>query len=132
MLKKINRNAWLIANRLGNLQFAILLLLLIAAFSSIGTFIEQGKDLSFYQLNYPDSQPLFGFISAKFILTAGLDHVYTTWWFILNLFLRMTLIALIIKDPLYYFFIRNMNFELSKSTYQINHYHFKFYFKIVI
>ena len=87
MLKKINRNAWLIANRLGNLQFAILLLLLIAAFSSIGTFIEQGKDLSFYQLNYPDSQPLFGFISAKFILTAGLDHVYTTWWFILNLFL---------------------------------------------
>lgn len=87
MLKKINRNAWLIANRLGNLQFAILLLLLIAAFSSTGTFIEQGKDLSFYELNYPDLQPLFGFINAKFILTVGLDHVYTTWWFIVNLFL---------------------------------------------
>ena len=54
MLKKLNRNAWLIANRLGNLQFAIFLLLLIAFSSSLGTFIEQGKDNSFYQLNYPD------------------------------------------------------------------------------
>ena len=87
MLKKFNRNAWLIANRLGNLQFAIFLLLLIASFSSLGTFIEQGKDSSFYQLNYPDLKPLFGFVNAKFILTLGLDHVYTTWWFILNLFL---------------------------------------------
>ena len=47
MLKKFNRNAWLIANRLGNLQFAIVLLLLIASFSSLGTFIEQGKDTVF-------------------------------------------------------------------------------------
>jgi len=68
MLKKFNRNAWLIANRLGNLQFAIFLLLLIASFSSLGTFIEQGKDSSFYQLNYPDLKPLFGFVNAKFIL----------------------------------------------------------------
>ena len=87
MLKKLNRNAWLIANRLGNLQFAIFLLLLIAFSSSLGTFIEQGKDDSFYQLNYPDLKPLFGFVNAKFILASGLDHVYTTWWFILNLFL---------------------------------------------
>ena len=87
MLKKLNRNAWLIANRLGNLQFAIFLLLLIAFSSSLGTFIEQGKDNSFYQLNYPDLKPLFGFVNAKFILASGLDHVYTTWWFILNLFL---------------------------------------------
>ena len=87
MLKKINRNAWSLANRLGNLQFAILLLLLIAGFSSIGTFIEQGKDVSFYELNYPNIKPLFGFINARLILLLGLDHVYTTWWFILNIFL---------------------------------------------
>lgn len=87
MLKKVNRNAWLIANRLGNLQFAIVLLLLIAAFSSLGTFIEQGKDSSFYELNYPDLKPFFGFISAKVILFLGLDHVYTTWWFVLNILL---------------------------------------------
>ena len=57
MLKNVNRNAWLIANRLGNLQFAIILLLLIASFSSIGTFIEQGKDVSFYELKYPNLKP---------------------------------------------------------------------------
>lgn len=83
MLKKINRNAWFVANRLGNLQFAIVLLLLIASFSSIGTFIEQGKDTDFYELNYPSTQPLFGFINAKFILLLSLDHIYTAWWFIL-------------------------------------------------
>ena len=87
MLKKVNRNAWFIANRLGNLQFAIVLLLLIAAFSSLGTFIDQGKDSSFYELNYPDLKPFFGFISAKVILFLGLDHVYTTWWFVLNILL---------------------------------------------
>ena len=83
MLKKINRNAWLVANRLGNLQFAIVLLLLIASFSSIGTFIEQGKDTDFYQFNYPNTEPLFGFINAKFIFLFSLDHIYTAWWFIL-------------------------------------------------
>ena len=87
MLKNVNRNAWLIANRLGNLQFAIILLLLIASFSSIGTFIEQGKDVSFYELNYPNLKPLLGFINVRFILLLGLDHVYTTWWFILNILL---------------------------------------------
>lgn len=87
MLKKINRNAWLVANSLGNLQFAIILLLLIASVSSLGTFIEQGKDHAFYELNYPDAKPLFGFINARFIFLLGLDHVYTTWWFILNVFL---------------------------------------------
>lgn len=84
MFKKLNRNAWLIANRLGNLHFAIVLLLLIASFSSIGTFIEQCKDVAFYELNYPNVKPLFGFINAKLIFLLGLDHVYTTWWFIVN------------------------------------------------
>jgi len=90
MLKNVNRNAWLIANRLGNLQFAIILLLLIASFSSIGTFIEQGKDVSFYELNYPNLKPLLGFINVRFILLLGLDHVYTTWWFIFNILLFVT------------------------------------------
>lgn len=87
MFKKLNRNAWLIANRLGNLQFAIVLLLLIASFSSIGTFIEQSKDVAFYELNYPNVKPLFGFIDAKLIFLLGLDHVYSTWWFVVNVFL---------------------------------------------
>lgn len=87
MLKKINRSAWFVANRLGNLQFAIVLLLFIALFSSIGTFIEQGKDINFYKLNYPNAEPLFGFINAKFIFLFNLDHIYTAWWFIIIILL---------------------------------------------
>ena len=56
---------------------------MIASFSAIGTFIEQGKNTDFYELNYPNTQPLFGFINAKFIFLLSLDHIYTAWWFLL-------------------------------------------------
>ncbi|WP_052050142.1 cytochrome c biogenesis protein [Leptolyngbya sp. KIOST-1] len=67
---------------LADLRLAILLLLAIAAFSVSGTVIEQGQTLEFYQANYPTDPALFGFLSWKVILTAGLDHVYRTWWFL--------------------------------------------------
>jgi cytochrome c biogenesis protein len=67
---------------LANLKVAIVLLILIAVFSSTGTVIEQGQSLPFYQANYPESPALFGFITWKFILGFGFDHVYHTWWFL--------------------------------------------------
>ena len=67
---------------LADLRLAIGLLLAIAIFSIAGTVIEQGQTLAFYQENYPSDPALFGFISWKFILTAGLNHVYSTWWFL--------------------------------------------------
>jgi cytochrome c biogenesis protein len=67
---------------LADLRLAIALLLVIAAFSISGTVIEQGQTLDFYQTNYPDDPALFGFLSWKVILIAGLDHVYRTWWFL--------------------------------------------------
>lgn len=87
MLKRINQTFWLIIKRLGDLRFAIVLLLGIALFSSLGTIIEQNKDISFYEINYDDNNPLFGFITASFILNLGLDNVYQTWWFIFIIFL---------------------------------------------
>jgi len=67
---------------LADLRLAIGLLLAIAIFSISGTVIEQGQGLAFYQENYPTQPALFGFLSWKFILTTGLNHVYSTWWFL--------------------------------------------------
>src|SRR5512147_215718 len=65
-----------------DLRLAIVLLLAIAIFSISGTVIEQGETLSFYQENYPESPALFGFLTWKVILGWGLNHVYSTWWFL--------------------------------------------------
>ena len=67
---------------LADLRLAIALLLAIAIFSISGTVIEQGQTLAFYQENYPESPALFGFLTWKFVLFTGLDHVYRTWWFL--------------------------------------------------
>jgi len=67
---------------IADLRLAIVLLLVIALFSISGTLIEQGESESFYQQNYPESPALFGFLTWKVILLAGLNHVYSTFWFI--------------------------------------------------
>ncbi|MGJ3252486.1 MAG: cytochrome c biogenesis protein [Elainellaceae cyanobacterium] len=72
---------------LADLRLAILLLLAIALFSISGTVIEQGQSVQFYRENYPEQPALFGFLTWKVILIAGLDHVYRTWWFLALLIL---------------------------------------------
>jgi cytochrome c biogenesis protein len=67
---------------LADLRLAIILLLLIALFSISGTVIEQGQSIEFYQSNYPEKPALFGFLTWKVLILAGLDHVYRTWWFL--------------------------------------------------
>lgn len=87
MTNKIHRALWKFIYLLGNLKLAILLLLFIASMSSLGTVIEQEKTASFYETNYPISNPVAGFINSDVILFFGLDHVYTTNWFLISLFL---------------------------------------------
>ena len=87
MLKRINQIFWFIIKRLGDLRFAIVLLLGIAVFSALGTVIEQNKDPSFYEINYDNNKPVLGFITASLILNLGLDNVYQTWWFVLIILL---------------------------------------------
>jgi len=72
---------------LADLRFAILILLLIAGFSIIGTVIEQNQSTEIYQFNYPTENPLWGFLSWKFILFFGFDHIYKTWWFLFLIFI---------------------------------------------
>ena len=87
VLKYFNKVSWKLIKSLGNLSFAIILLLGISFFSALGTIIEQEKDISFYEINYPVTKPLFGFITSEWILRLGLDHVYQTGWFIALLLL---------------------------------------------
>lgn len=67
---------------LADLRFSIFILLLISFCSITGTIIEQDQTLETYKINYPLSNPLFGFLSWDIIIKLGLDHVYKTWWFL--------------------------------------------------
>ena len=68
-----------------DLRFAILILVMIALGSSIGSFIEQEEPLSFYQQNYPVEKPIYGFINWKIITFFQVDHIYRAWWFLILL-----------------------------------------------
>lgn len=86
---------------IADLRLAIVLLLAIALFSISGTVIEQNQSLNFYQQNYPENPALFGFLTWKVLLNLGLNHVYTTWWFLAILVLFGTsLIACTFKRQL--------------------------------
>jgi cytochrome c biogenesis protein len=82
---QFKRFFWKFIYLLGNLKLAIILLLVIATVSSLGTVIEQNKPTSFYEINYPSSTPIAGFVSSDLILFLGLDHIYTVHWFLLLL-----------------------------------------------
>lgn len=81
MLININQYFKRSISILGNLKLAIILLLILAVFSAFGTVIEQNQNVSFYENNYPNSAPLFGFISSNVIFLFGLNNIYQTWWF---------------------------------------------------
>ena len=74
-----------VLNFLANLKVALLLLLIIAIFSSIGSIIEQNKEIEFYQQFY--STIMLGIPIWQFILVFGLDNLYSTWWFLSLIFL---------------------------------------------
>ena len=77
----------LILRRLANLQFAIGMLLFIGILIAIGTFIEQDQSIVFYQTNYPESQPILGFVDWRFIYFFGFNKIYTSYWFAFVLFI---------------------------------------------
>lgn len=98
---------------LADLKLAIVLLLAIAVFSITGTVIEQGQSIAFYQANYPEHPALFGFLTWKVLLTAGLDHVYRTWWYLALLILfgaSLTACTFTRQLPALRWFSRTWNF----------------------
>lgn len=106
---------------LADLRLAIGLLLAIAVFSISGTVIEQGQTQAFYQANYPEHPALFGFLSWQVILTAGLDHVYRTWWFLALLILfgaSLTTCTFQRQLPALRWFSRTWNFYSQPRQFQ--------------
>lgn len=72
---------------IADLRFAIFILLLISFCSIIGTVIEQDQSIEVYKMNYPLTNPAFGFLSWNQIIRFGFDQVYKTWWFFSLIFL---------------------------------------------
>lgn len=88
---------------LADLRFSIFLLLLISFCSILGTIIEQDQTIEIYKMNYPITNPIFGFLSWDRIIQFGLDHVYRTWWFIILILLfglSLTLCSFLQQLPL--------------------------------
>nr|WLD06139.1 Cytochrome c biogenesis protein [Meringosphaera mediterranea]WLD06248.1 Cytochrome c biogenesis protein [Meringosphaera mediterranea] len=63
------------------LNLAILLLLIIACFSVIGTLIQQDRPLIYYLDSYSNVALPYGLNFAQVLLFLGWDHMYKTWWF---------------------------------------------------
>jgi cytochrome c biogenesis protein len=125
---------------LADLRFAIIILLIIASFSIIGTVIEQEQSIEMYKLNYPVTKPVFGFLSWEVILKFGLDHIYKTWWFITLIVLFGTsLLTCTILQQLpglkisrrCQFFRTNRQFQKLKTSTTLQNSNFqKFLFKL--
>ena len=65
---------------LANLKFAIVLLIVIASLSILGTVIEQDQTIEFYKINY--QQTLFNIKAWQIIIQFGLNNIFKTSWFI--------------------------------------------------
>ena len=71
---------------MSDLRMAIVLLLLIALASGLGTAIPQGGTPASYLEQYND-QPWLGVINGELLLRLELDHVYSSDWFLALLLL---------------------------------------------
>jgi len=71
-------------NGLSSLKTAILLLLIIAISCAVGTIIPQQETDQFYYDNF-NKTPFLGIINGNILLLFELNHIYTSFWFLLLL-----------------------------------------------
>nr|YP_010207784.1 Cytochrome c biogenesis protein [Pseudo-nitzschia delicatissima]UBA14797.1 Cytochrome c biogenesis protein [Pseudo-nitzschia delicatissima] len=108
-----------------DLRFSIFTLLLISGCSIIGTVIEQDQSIEMYKINYPLTNPVFGFLSWDRILYFGLDHVYKTWWFLFLIFLfgcSLVLCSFLQQLPSLKVARRCQFFRTNRAFYKLNNY----------
>lgn len=105
---------------IANLQFAISLLFLTAILIALGTVIEQDQTIAFYKENYPTTDPLFGFLDWKILLTLGVNKLYSAPIFIITIFIfALSLIACTFTTQLPSLRkFRLWNFLTSKKQFQ--------------
>ena len=108
-----------------DLRFSIFTLLLISGCSIVGTVIEQDQSIEMYKINYPLTNPVFGFLSWDRILYFGLDHVYKTWWFLFLIFLfgcSLVLCSFLQQLPSLKVARRCQFFRTNRAFYKLNNY----------
>ena len=66
---------------LADLRLAIVLLVLVAVASGLGTAIPQKESTAFYHQLY-DARPWLGLVDGDGVLRLELDHVYSSHWFL--------------------------------------------------
>lgn len=107
---------------LADLRFSIFILLLISGCSIIGTIIEQDQSIETYKMNYPLTNPVFGFLSWDLIFKFGFDHVYKTWWFLGLIFLfgcSLTLCSILQQLPSVKIARRCQFFRTTNAFYRL-------------
>ncbi|CAN1255503.1 Cytochrome c biogenesis protein CCS1, chloroplastic [Linum perenne] len=70
---------------LSNLPLAIGEMFVIAGLMAVGTLIDQGESPEHYFQQFPEETPLFGFFTWRWVLTLGLDHMFSSPFFLANL-----------------------------------------------
>ncbi|GLU09004.1 hypothetical protein SLE2022_258840 [Rubroshorea leprosula] len=75
VVKRLPRRALAV---LSNLSLAIGEMFTIAGLMAVGTIIDQGETPEFYFQKYPEDSPVLGFFTWKWVLTLGLDHMYSS------------------------------------------------------
>ncbi|XP_010521083.1 PREDICTED: cytochrome c biogenesis protein CCS1, chloroplastic isoform X2 [Tarenaya hassleriana] len=75
LLKRFPRR---VLSVLSNLPLAITEMFSIAALMALGTVIEQGETPDFYFEKYPEDSPVLGFFTWRWVLSLGLDHMYSS------------------------------------------------------
>nr|YP_010337600.1 c-type cytochrome biogenensis protein [Dixoniella grisea]UNJ17185.1 c-type cytochrome biogenensis protein [Dixoniella grisea] len=142
----IKQLKWSIIKILSNLSFAIILLTVILFLSILSTIIEQNRNLEFYKETY--SQSLFNnkLIAWQLIITLGLNHMASNYWFILLLILlAISLITCTFVNQIPIFKIaktwsllktkkkyQNFNFFTNRHYYTFQHYEFSYAYKGLI
>ncbi|XP_048531915.1 cytochrome c biogenesis protein CCS1, chloroplastic [Triticum urartu] len=63
---------------LSNLPLAITEMFAIAGLMALGTVVDQGEPPSHYFEQFPEDNPVFGFITWRWILTPGFDHMFSS------------------------------------------------------
>ncbi len=79
-MKKISQ----VLNWLSSLKIAIILLILIAISCAAGTLIPQQESDQFYFDNF-NKNPFLGIINGSTLVLFELNHIYTSFWFLLLL-----------------------------------------------
>lgn len=100
---QIKTRVWYYLKYISSLRFSISLFLLLAIVSVIGTIIDQDQPLSYYKMIYSSDNIIFVWPTWKIVTALGLNHVYSTSWFLsilLLFFLSLLLCTLSTQLPM--------------------------------